>query len=127
MTGNFSACPRTFRVSRILVVKLAALGDVVRTTSLLRPLRAKYPGCRIWWVTTPGAMALLEGNPLIHRLLTVDGLEQLPASARFDLVLSLEEDARAAELAAERCDGEFIGVYHEFGALKYTRSAALYY
>ena len=74
--------------SRILIIKLAALGDVVRTTSLLRPLRARHPGCRIWLVSAPGAMDLLRGNPMIHRLLTVDWLAKLPPQIRFDLVLS---------------------------------------
>ena len=111
----------------ILVVKLGALGDVVRTTSLLKPLRARHPGCRIWWATSPAAKSLLENNLYIHTLLTVDGLSRLPRGVRFDLVLSLEEDARVAELAAEHCRGEFVGVFNDDGALKYTDSSARYY
>ncbi|MBI3549096.1 MAG: glycosyltransferase family 9 protein [Elusimicrobia bacterium] len=112
---------------RVLIVKLAALGDVLRTASLLGPLRARYPGCEIWWATSAAARPLLEKHPAIHRLIEPRDLPRLPDKIRFDLVLSLEEDAQAAEWAAERCPGEFVGVYNERGALRYTESSGSYY
>ena len=36
---------------RILIVKLAAAGDVLRTTCVLPALRAAWPGCQITWIT----------------------------------------------------------------------------
>lgn len=112
---------------RILITKLAALGDVLRTTSLLKPLRVRHPGCEIWWATSRAAMPLLARNPYLHRIIDLDSLEHLPARVRFDLALSLEEDPRAAELAAQRCRGSFVGVYAEYGRLRYTNSSAPYY
>jgi heptosyltransferase-2 len=58
--------------TRILVVKLAAVGDVLRTTSILPALRQKYPGSEITWVTKRNAAPLLAGNPGIDRLLLVE-------------------------------------------------------
>jgi heptosyltransferase-2 len=36
---------------RILIIKLGAIGDVIRTTPLLRKLREVYPQSQIWWIT----------------------------------------------------------------------------
>lgn len=45
-------CPHYDAVDlRVLVVKLAAAGDVIRTTPLLRKLRATHPHCWITWLT----------------------------------------------------------------------------
>lgn len=82
---------------RILVVKLDAIGDVARTTPLLRPLREKYAPCHVTWLVAAEAYGLLEGNPLIEVLLPYDAasLERLHVE-RFDLALSLDKTPRAA-------------------------------
>ncbi|MEK6571360.1 MAG: glycosyltransferase family 9 protein [Bacteroidota bacterium] len=36
---------------RILIIKLGAAGDVIRTTPLLRKLKEVYPHAEIWWLT----------------------------------------------------------------------------
>ena len=55
----------------ILVIRYSALGDVVLATSVLEPLRERYPQARIEWVTDPLYAPLLEGLPelaRVHRL-----------------------------------------------------------
>ena len=65
-------CPRYEPVQeRVLIIKLDAAGDVLRSTSLLPALKAK-PGLSIWWVTEPSSKPLLEKNPFID-VLTPDG------------------------------------------------------
>ena len=39
------------RKGNILIIKLGAIGDVIRTTPLLRRLRETYPHHRFWWLT----------------------------------------------------------------------------
>ena len=85
---------------RILVIKLAALGDVIRTTALLPGLKQRWPESHITWVTCPGGARMLADNPLIDRLLTFDAeticrLEH----ERFDLCLSLDKEPAPAALA----------------------------
>lgn len=112
---------------RILIVKLSALGDVLRTTSLLGALCRRHPRAEIWWVTAPAAAPLLRRNPLIKRVMAPRRLESLRAPAGgFDLVLSLEEGP-AAEFASEACRGALIGVYPADGGYRYTDSSAAYY
>src|SRR5208337_5036942 len=36
---------------RILIIKLGAIGDVIRTTPLIVKYRQLFPGCHITWVT----------------------------------------------------------------------------
>lgn len=108
----------------ILIVKCGALGDVLRTTSLLPPLRRRYPGCRIYWLTAPAALPLLRHNPYLCGAFTLDRAPRRPD--RFELVLSLEEDKVVADFARSR-GGEFIGVYSQGKELRYTASSSDYY
>lgn len=110
----------------ILIVKLAALGDVLRTTSLLAPLQARYPGCRISWITSSSARPLLENNPWLHEIFTVEQARAADLKNRFDLVLSLEEDA-VAKIARAACRGDFVGIYFDGEKMRYTNSSAPYY
>ena len=55
--------------TRILVVKLDSLGDVLRTTSILYPLKEHHRNAHISWITRAEAAPLLQNNSLIDRLL----------------------------------------------------------
>jgi ADP-heptose:LPS heptosyltransferase len=86
---------------RILILKLAAIGDVLRTTPLLTGLRRAYPRSHITWVVDKEAYPLLKNNPLIDRLLTFDFASTLPLEVEtFDLVMGLEKEPRGAALVS---------------------------
>src|SRR3989339_186947 len=55
---------------KILIVKLGAMGDVLRTTFLLPGLQKKYPRCQITWLVADGSESLLAGNPAIAEIWT---------------------------------------------------------
>lgn len=117
----------------VLIVKFDALGDVLRTTSLLEPLRRRGAR-RIWWLTGPAALPLLGGGSSVDRALSLRLDDPAAAarmarrlSGRFDLVLSLEEHPAAAAVARAACRGELVGVTEEGGRLSYTASSARYY
>jgi ADP-heptose:LPS heptosyltransferase len=86
---------------RLLIVKLGAMGDVLRTTTCLGPLRARHPHAHVTWVTRVASLPLLAGNPLIDRVLSVDEpyLEFLLAE-QFDLVIAPDADPLSASIAA---------------------------
>lgn len=84
----------------VLLVALDALGAVIQATAVLPPLARRHPGCRVTWVTLPGAVPVLENNPHIWRVMpydfeTVAILHEL----RFDLVINLDKTRRSAALA----------------------------
>ncbi len=85
---------------RILIIKLDAIGDVARTTTLLPALHGRYPGCHVTWLTAPEAVDLLDHNPRIDVVLPY-GFESVEAlrCMRFDLVLSLDKTVCAAAVA----------------------------
>jgi len=111
------ACPH-FRSygKRILIIKLAAIGDVLRTTPLLRGLLKAHPTCHITWVTESKALPMLEGVPGIDRLLPAcpDTALQLQAEV-FDELFCLDKEPRATALAmsirAERKVGFGMSAY----------------
>ncbi len=86
---------------KILLVKLGALGDVLRTTPLLTALKKKYPGCHITWVVDPAHADILGGIGLIDRLLTYSS-ETLSMLKResFDLAVNLDKEPEALDCLA---------------------------
>ncbi len=86
--------------SRVLVIKLGALGDVIRTEVILRAIKARLPRSHITWVTRPSASKMLANNPLIDRLLAFNfEATYCLGHEKFDLCLSLDKDPAPAALA----------------------------
>jgi heptosyltransferase-2 len=57
---------------KILIIKLDAPGDVLRTTSILPATKKKYPYCHITWLTKKEAVPLLQNNNFIDMILNSD-------------------------------------------------------
>lgn len=105
---------------RILIIKLGAIGDVIRTTSILQGLHDKYSPDQIDWLTLPKAKDILLNNPLISKIFTWEERKELHD---YDLVVSLEDDFEAAQLATSLKPQKLIGTYIKQGNLTYTPSA----
>jgi heptosyltransferase-2 len=84
---------------RILIVKLDAMGDVLRTTSCLEPLKRQHPRSHVTWITRANAAPLLAGNPHVDRVLIVESnyLEFVHAD-EFDLALGPDADPLSATI-----------------------------
>ena len=83
------------RKGRILVIKLGAAGDVIRTSVILEPLAAKYPDHEIWWLTlTPDLVPAL-----VHKRLkmTPENLLAIQQTT-FDVAINLDKDLHACAL-----------------------------
>jgi len=63
---------RRARVSRILVVKLDHVGDVILATPAIRALREARPHDPIDVLIAPGSRVALDGNPNVDRILYYD-------------------------------------------------------
>ena len=58
--------------ARILVVKLATIGDLLLATPSLRALRETYPHARIDLLVTPASAGLLDDWEVIDRVIVLD-------------------------------------------------------
>jgi lipopolysaccharide heptosyltransferase I len=57
--------------SKILIVRLSAIGDVIHAMPLLCGLRRRYPEARLAWLVEEHAASLLEGHQALDELITV--------------------------------------------------------
>lgn len=111
---------------RIAIVKLDAMGDVLRTTCVLEGLEEKYRDPHITWITREESIPLLQHNPFIDRIVAY-GTEALAVllTERFDLVFNPDASPASAALAtlarAETRTGLFVS---EAGRLLPTSEAA---
>src|SRR5260370_21727413 len=58
--------------ARILVVKLATIGDLLLATPALRALRASYPQAQIDLLVTPSSAGILDDWEVINRVIVLD-------------------------------------------------------
>ncbi|NQT06425.1 MAG: glycosyltransferase family 9 protein [Candidatus Omnitrophica bacterium] len=86
--------------TRILIINLDALGDVLRTTAMLHPLKRKYPESHVTWLSSKGAVKLLENNHYIDRVLEYSSESAiLLLTEKFDLVMSVDKSKVGGSLA----------------------------
>ncbi len=85
---------------RVLIIKLAAIGDVLRTTPLLRGLRTGDPECVITWITEPHVIPMLQGIQEIDRLLPFNWETALQMEMEtFDELYCFDKEPKATALA----------------------------
>lgn len=114
-------------MNRILIVKLAAVGDVLRTTSILPALKQKYAGSEITWVTKSNAAPLLRANQLVDRTLIVEEnyLEYLN-NERFDVGICLDADSHSATIhSLATCTARFGFVSDKTGKVQPVNDKAI--
>lgn len=81
----------------VLIVHLEAMGAVLRSTSLLQAIHARYPRAVVTWVTKAPAHKLLENVEGIDRVLTLSVEDLLQLSAlEFDVALVIDKSLAAA-------------------------------
>lgn len=97
--------------SRILIIKMSSLGDVIHALPSLYALRSLYPKARITWAVHPAFAGILPETPWIDEIYLVDRkkIKNLPYllnvrrdlhARHFDLVIDLQMIAKSALIAA---------------------------
>jgi heptosyltransferase-2 len=110
---------------RILIVKHGALGDVVRTSYFIEPLRARFGGdLHLTWLTAPAAVPLLKLNPHIDRLATT--FEEL-SRQRYDVVYSLDDEMDTLQGVRGLQAGRIVGACLEGGTVRYSIDSAAWF
>lgn len=118
---------------QILVLKLGALGDVIRTSYILPGLYDRFgSGAVVTWVTAPAALPLLRFNPYVTNLVSADRCrgDTLPAEltgVEFDWVLSFDDEAESCRLAHRIRAGKISGAYLAEGAVRYSEDTSAWF
>jgi hypothetical protein len=99
----------------ILIIKLGATGDVVRTTPLLRRLEGN-----VTWITAPKNTVLLHNVSAGLRCLSWEEREAAQDRS-YDLVINLEDDLESALFVRSLTIGKLFGAYADSdNALRYS-------
>lgn len=107
---------------RILIIKLGALGDVIRTTPLVVRFRELYPNCHITWLTfSPEVLPSVD----INEILRPDAFSLLKIQeGSFDIAVNLDKEEEACVLLARVSAPEKYGYTWENGHLAPATPAA---
>jgi ADP-heptose:LPS heptosyltransferase len=89
--------PVTFK---ILIIKLDAPGDVLRTTSILPSLKKKYPDSFVTWLTRKSSVDLFLNNPLVNQLLVFENPETISRLLVEEFDLMIHPDASPVSSAS---------------------------
>ena len=120
------------RVQRVLIVQTAYLGDVILATPLIRGSTTLWPQAEVDFLCIPQTASLLEGHPLIRRLLVYDKrrlarglLAFLPTALtlrrrRYDVALVPHPSLRSALLAFLSAAPTRVGFDRNAGRWLYT-------
>ncbi len=82
---------------RVLIIKLGAIGDVIRTTPIIHKIKEVAPQTEIWWLTnTPEIVPSIVDKILPF---TVQSITILYATS-FDLVYNFDKDTEACALCS---------------------------
>jgi len=85
-------------ITKILFIRLDRIGDVVLSTPALRALKQHFPGAELTVMLRSSTRGLVEHNPFVDRIVTVDRFSDLVSAirglraCRFDLVVDPYDD-----------------------------------
>ena len=115
-------------MEKILIIKLDALGDVLRTTCILSGLSQKNPSANIDWLTSPQAASLITNNPFVHNIVNPDhfSTNDLP-NTQYDLVINLDDAQIACKIASQVKTKRLFGAYSRDGTRQYTSDSAKWF
>ncbi|MFH1195165.1 MAG: glycosyltransferase family 9 protein [bacterium] len=94
-------CPNFSELNfKILIIKLDATGDVLRTTAILPALKRKYPDSHITWLTKKSSSDIFKNNDAVDRVLAVEDAvtNAILSVERFDLCIHPDASPTSAAL-----------------------------
>ena len=108
----------------ILIVKIGALGDVLRTSFIAQALKDKYKkqNPKINWLTSERARLLFLNNPYVDNL--ASDKKEIP-QIEFDLVVNLEEDRENCKFISNLNAKKIVGAFlNKKGDIDYSRNSS---
>src|SRR5580698_9691628 len=105
--------------SRILVVRLGSMGDVIHALPAVASLKRSFPNARMSWVIRERWAPLLAGNPHVDELIPYDrtftallALRRRLRGQHFDLAIDLQGLIQSALIARASGAPKIVGFAH---------------
>ncbi|MCC5876996.1 MAG: glycosyltransferase family 9 protein [Candidatus Sumerlaeia bacterium] len=86
---------------RVLIIKLGAMGDVLRTKVILPEIKRHHPEWKITWLTEPPSLPLLDDDRIDEALAWSSESLQHVLARGYERVYCLDKDAHAVSLSRE--------------------------
>lgn len=84
---------------KVLIIKLGAAGDVIRTTPLLYPIKSQYPDSMIYWLTYSPDLVPVNSEVSADIVLKCNFQNVMYLrETEFDVVINLDKDREAISL-----------------------------
>ena len=112
----------TLNIKKILIIRFSSLGDVILTTSVIAPLKKKFPEAEISFLTKKEYAEVLDGNPNVSKVigfekedLKIAKLIKFAERLRkeYDVVIDLHANLRSF----------IISLYSDVNTLRYKKGA----
>ncbi len=85
--------------TKILIINLDAMGDVLMTTAQLQGLKRKFPESTVIWITLKNAAPLLLNNPLIDQVFEYNTESiSILNEMKFDYVMNVDKSQKSSTL-----------------------------
>ena len=85
--------------TKILIINLDAMGDVLMTTAQLTPIKRKFPESTVYWITEKNSTALLLNNEFVDHVYPFDAESILILNQmKFDYVMNVDKSQRSCAL-----------------------------
>lgn len=110
-------------MKKIIVIKLGAKGDVIRTLSILPALKKKFPNSEITWITKNESVSIISGNQFIDKIHSTPFFTE----EKFDFLYNFDLDDEAMHLAKNTNAFKKYGFYLDQGFPTAFNNGALYY
>jgi len=107
--------------SRILIVKLSSMGDVIHTLPAAATLKHSFPDSRVTWVVRPQWAVLLRDNPYVDEVIALPRSVQASLSCarrlraqRFDLAVDFQGLIQTALFGVAVRPKNFVGFHRKY-------------
>lgn len=113
---DFAENPEHFK--KIIIIKLDAVGDVLRTTSILPSLKNKYSNSSITWITKESSFDVIKDNEKIDEVyFDTDDLDHI-YNDDFDIAINLDSGINSCRIMSQLLAKERFG-YHLINSKPY--------
>lgn len=120
--------PESDMGTKILIISLDALGNVLDNTPLLYAIKRKFPVSTVHWMTMPNAEKILYNNKFIDKLFLWDDESRMIArNIEYDFVMNADKSLYACAFANETKSKRKLGfILNEDGKIVPANEAAMY-